>query len=146
MKFISVLFVCFVVATSSPAKTPVGGVAHDVKILRAIDGDTVVVAAPYLPAPLKPELSIRIYGIDSPEKGRRAKCSQEDQKGQLATKFVNQALAKSLQHRAIVYDWDKYGGRVLGDIILDGRSLRAMLIEQGLAREYHGAAKQSWCR
>ena len=41
--------------------------------------------------------------------------------------------------------WDKYGGRVLGDIILDGQSLRALLIQNGYAREYYGEAKQSWC-
>jgi endonuclease YncB( thermonuclease family) len=42
-------------------------------------------------------------------------------------------------------DWDKYGGRVLGDVILDGKSLREMLIEKGYAREYYGEAKTSWC-
>jgi endonuclease YncB( thermonuclease family) len=42
-------------------------------------------------------------------------------------------------------DWDKYGGRVLGDVILDGKSLRQMLITNGFAREYYGEAKQSWC-
>ena len=36
-------------------------------------------------------------------------------------------------------------GRVLGDIILDGQSLRALLIQNGYAREYYGEAKQSWC-
>jgi endonuclease YncB( thermonuclease family) len=34
---------------------------------------------------------------------------------------------------------------VLGDIILDGQSLRALLIQNGYAREYYGEAKQSWC-
>jgi endonuclease YncB( thermonuclease family) len=42
--------------------------------------------------------------------------------------------------------WDKFGGRVLGDIILDGQSLRASLITNGFAREYYGEEKQSWCK
>ena len=42
-------------------------------------------------------------------------------------------------------DWDKFGGRVLGDLLLDGQSLRQMLIANGYAREYFGEAKQSWC-
>jgi endonuclease YncB( thermonuclease family) len=42
-------------------------------------------------------------------------------------------------------EWDKYGGRVIGDIMVDGASLRTMLIREGLAREYFGEAKTSWC-
>jgi endonuclease YncB( thermonuclease family) len=42
-------------------------------------------------------------------------------------------------------DWDKYGGRVLGDVLLNGQSLRGMLIANGFAREYYGEAKTSWC-
>jgi endonuclease YncB( thermonuclease family) len=42
--------------------------------------------------------------------------------------------------------WDKYGGRVLGDVIVDGKSLRNLLITQGPAREYYGDKKQSWCK
>jgi endonuclease YncB( thermonuclease family) len=45
----------------------------------------------------------------------------------------------------VLYGWDKFGGRVLGDIILNGQSLRTMLIQNGFAREYFGEAKQSWC-
>jgi endonuclease YncB( thermonuclease family) len=55
-------------------------------------------------------------------------------------------VAQSLERKYVLYAWDKYGGRVLGDIVLDGQSLRARLIEQGFAREYYGDAKQSWCR
>jgi endonuclease YncB( thermonuclease family) len=61
------------------------GVMYDAQILRVNDGDTVVIAAPFLPAPLKPELAVRIYGVDTPEKGFRAKCAQEDQRGKAAT-------------------------------------------------------------
>jgi endonuclease YncB( thermonuclease family) len=43
-------------------------------------------------------------------------------------------------------DWDKYGGRVLGYVILNGHSLRVMLIQNGFAREYYGEAKTSWCQ
>lgn len=126
-------------------KTPVG-TTHEAQILRVNDGDTVIIAAPYLPAPLKPELAVRIYGVDTPEKGHRAQCAAEDAQGQLATKFTKQAVAQSMHRQVTLYAWDKFGGRVLGDILLNGRSLRAMLIEQGLAREYYGEAKQSWCQ
>ena len=121
------------------------GVTYDAKISRVNDGDTVVISAPFLPAPLKPELAVRIYGVDTPEKGFRAKCQQEDQRGQAATAFTKNAVSKSTKHQVIIYDWDKFGGRILGDMILDGYSLRELLIKNGYARAYYGEAKQSWC-
>jgi endonuclease YncB( thermonuclease family) len=121
------------------------GVTYDAQIVRVNDGDTVVIAAPFLPAPLKPELAVRIYGVDTPEKGFRAKCPQEDARGQAASKFTKDMVANSQKRQVVLYDWDKFGGRVLGDIILNGQSLRGMLIKNGFAREYFGDAKQSWC-
>lgn len=120
-------------------------ITYDAQILRVSDGDTVVIAATYLPAPLKPEMAVRIYGVDTPEKGFRAKCSSEDQLGQAATAFTKSLIKKSNSHQVVLYGWDKFGGRVLGDLLLDGQSLRSLLIQNGFAREYYGEAKQSWC-
>ena len=125
-------------------KTP-QGVTYDAQIVRINDGDTVVIAAPFLPQPLKPELAVRIYGVDTPEKGFRAQCPSEDARGKAATEFTKSAVAKSSKRQVVLYGWDKFGGRVLGDIILDGQSLRTGLIQNGFAREYFGEAKQSWC-
>jgi len=122
------------------------GVTYDAQIVRVSDGDTVVIAAPFLPAPLKPELAVRVYGVDTPEKGFRAQCPSEDQRGQAATAFTKNAVAQSQKRQVVLYGWDKFGGRVLGDLILNGVSLRAMLIQNGFAREYYGEAKQSWCQ
>jgi len=122
------------------------GVTYDAQIVRINDGDTVVIAAPFLPAPLKPELAVRIYGVDTPEKGFRAQCPQEDARGKAATEFTKSAVAASQKRQVTLYAWDKFGGRVLGDIILDGRSLRQGLIANGFAREYYGEAKTSWCQ
>ena len=136
------LFLCLFLSVQ--AKTP-EGVMYDATIVRVNDGDTVVIAAPYLPKPLKPELAVRIYGVDTPEKGFRAQCPVEDQRGQAATVFTKNAINKSADRKVVLYGWDKFGGRILGDIILDGQSLRAQLIANGFAREYFGEAKQSWC-
>lgn len=121
------------------------GVTYDANITRVIDGDTVAFEAAWLPAPLKKELSVRIFGVDTPEKGHRAQCPQENAKGQAATKFTKGAIAASQSRQVIIMDWDKYGGRVLGDVILNGQSLRMLLITNGYAREYYGDAKLSWC-
>jgi len=141
------LLTLLLAAAAVPAlaqKTP-QGVTYDAKIVRVNDGDTVVIAAPFLPAPLKPELAVRVFGVDTPEKGFRAQCPSEDQRGQAATAFTKNAVATTQKHQVILYGWDKFGGRVLGDLILNGVSLRAELIRNGFAREYFGDAKQSWC-
>ena len=129
-------------------KTP-QGVTYDAQILRITDGDTVVIAAPFLPKPLKPELAIRVFGVDTPEKGFRAQCPSEAQRGEAASAFtknaINSAAAGGGKFQVTMYGWDKFGGRVLGDILINGQSLRAALIANGFAREYYGEAKQSWC-
>jgi len=121
------------------------GVTYDAVITRVIDGDTVAFQADFLPAPLKKELSIRVYGVDTPEKGFRAACASEAQRGEAASAFTKQAVAASQHRQVVLMDWDKYGGRVLGDVLLNGQSLRVMLIQNGFAREYYGEAKTSWC-
>ena len=129
-------------------KTPKGA-TYDAQILRVTDGDTVVISAPFLPAPFKPELAIRVFGVDTPEKGFRAQCPSEAQRGDAASAFtknaINSAAAGGGKFQVTMYGWDKFGGRVLGDILINGQSLRAGLIANGFAREYYGEAKQSWC-
>ena len=125
-------------------KTP-KGVTYDAEIVRVNDGDTIVISAPFLPAPLKPELAVRVFGVDTPEKGHRAQCPSEAQRGEQASAFTKNAVKSTKKHQVRLDSWDKFGGRVLGDIVLDGVSLRAELIRNGFAREYYGDAKQSWC-
>ena len=126
-------------------KMPAKSATYDAQVIRVSDGDTIVISAPFLPAPLKPELAVRIFGVDTPEKGHRAQCPQEDQRAQLASKFTTQALQSHSKHQVIIYGWDKFGGRILGDILVNGQSIRQGLISNGHAREYYGDAKQSWC-
>lgn len=143
-KFITTLLLALVATTGYAQKTP-QGVTYDANILKVSDGDTIVIAAPFLPAPLKPQLAVRIFGVDTPEKGFRAKCESENQRGLAASEFTKKLVGASQKRQVTLYDWDKFGGRVLGDIILDGKSLRQQLIANGFAREYFGDAKQSWC-
>lgn len=119
--------------------------AYDWKVVRAVDGDTVEVEAAWLPKELGNTIKIRVYGVDTPEKGGRAKCESEAKKGTAATQFTNKFVSTGKLTSVVVKDWDKFGGRILGDIVVDGKSLRNELIKQGLAREYFGEAKQSWC-
>lgn len=140
-----ILLAIFISAFASSGFAFTSRVIYDVTILRVIDGDTVVIEAPYLPDPLKKELSIRVWGVDTPEKGFRAKCIDEDRKAKAAVAFTRQTVNDSKKHQAAIIGWDKYGGRLLGDVILDGQSLRELLIKNNLGRPYFGDAKKSWC-
>jgi endonuclease YncB( thermonuclease family) len=139
------LAILLLVPTLAFAQKAPQGVTYDAQIIRVSDGDTIVISAPFLPAPLKPELAVRIYGVDTPEKGFRGQCESEKQRGEAASAFTKNVVSKSTQRQVTLYGWDKFGGRVLGDIILNGQSLRTLLIQNGYAREYYGDAKQSWC-
>jgi len=119
---------------------------YNYKITRVLDGDTVGFESSFLPEPLKKELLIRVYGVDTPEKGHRAQCVSVNEKGQAATKFTANALNNAKKIEVAIGNWDKFGGRVLGDVFVDGQSLRKLLIQNGFAREYYGEAKQSWCK
>jgi endonuclease YncB( thermonuclease family) len=143
-KLLLTLLLATATITALAQKTP-KGVTYDAQIIRVSDGDTIVISAPFLPAPLKPELAVRIYGVDTPEKGFRGQCDSEKARGEAASEFTKNAVKSTKKHQVTLYSWDKFGGRVLGDMILDGVSLRAELIRNGHAREYYGDAKQSWC-
>ena len=82
-------------------KTP-QGVTYDAQIVRVTDGDTIVIAAPFLPKPLKPELAVRVFGVDTPEKGFRAKCESEKQRGEAASAFTKKAVASTQKHQIVV--------------------------------------------
>lgn len=144
-KFAVVTLLGFSLTATVLAQKMPKGVTYDAQILSVTDGDTVVIAAPFLPAPLKPQLSVRIFGVDTPEKGHRAKCAGEAQRGEMATQYTKQMISQGQKFQVILYGWDKFGGRVLGDILVNGQSIRQGLIANGFAREYYGDAKQSWC-
>ena len=146
MKNLSVILITWAAMMGAAlAKTPTG-VTYDTTILRVSDGDTIVISAPYLPLPLKPQLAVRIYGVDTPEKGHRAQCAGEAAAAERASAWTQDLVKRGRQFQVTLYAWDKFGGRVLGDILVDGVSVRQGLIAAGLAREYYGDKKQSWCQ
>lgn len=133
------LFLLLLLSTSVSAEV------YNYPITRVIDGDTVEFKAEFLPKPLKPVLSLRVLGVDTPEKSFRAHCVSEANKGKSATEFTKHLVAESKVHQVSIKEWDKYGGRVLGDVILDGKLLSEELIKNGYARPYFGEKKESWC-
>lgn len=120
--------------------------SYDFKVKRVIDGDTVEIETPFLPKELGDHLSVRILGIDTPEKGHRAKCELENTKAVAASLFTNNEVFDAKSVKIIIKGWDKYGGRVLGDVLLDGIPLSTKLIQKGYAVPYSGKGKKKdWC-
>lgn len=91
-------------------------VHSDIVIVRVVDGDTVSVRIPGMPAPLdEVPLGLRILGVDCPESGRRARCLREREMGEAATAFTRGIIngIGATQVSVEICDWDKYGGRIL---------------------------------
>lgn len=121
------------------------------------DGDTIQthVNTYRLPEPLN-SLSIRIYGIDTPEnpaksyretgKLGRAACVKEAEAALKAKQFVVDMAAGQTFMVVRNFQWDKYGGRVLATVEINGKNVADELVKAGLAIPYFGEAKtHDWC-
>ena len=118
---------------------------YEWRIVRVVDGDTIEIdAAPDLPPELA-KLKVRLRDIDTPEKAGRAKCERERRGGAAATAFATDAIRTA--RRVLIRNpaWGKWGGRVIADVLFDGRNLATALIRAGLARRYDGGRRAGWC-
>lgn len=115
------------------------------KPVKITDGDTIKLDVSKESLLIKKlGLSVRIKGIDTPEKGSEAKCKKESELGQRATKFTNDLVGnKELLLSEI--KWDKYGGRIVANVKVGGVDIAQELLKKGLARVYNGEKKKSWC-
>jgi endonuclease YncB( thermonuclease family) len=106
------------------------------------DGDTCYVSAPVLPGKLS-RMSVRVLGIDTPE--IKGKCEKEKELALIGRQTANKLFraAKTIEFKDL--KWDKYGGRILSNVYLDGLLYSDILIDKGLARSYDGGAKKGWC-
>jgi micrococcal nuclease len=109
-----------------------------------IDGDTIKTTLD-LPCPLC-NASVRILGIDTPEKGSRAKCAKENELAQRASAATKQLIGPVQMMIVKDVKWDKYGGRINGTVYINGLNIGQELIAAGFARPYTGKGpKPNWC-
>ena len=114
-------------------------------IVGGIDGDTIRTYLP-LPCPLC-RASVRIIGIDTPEKGYRAKCEKEHQLALEATEFTAKLVGRASHMKVSRFKWDKYGGRIDAQVEINGVDLGTELILGGFAVPYTGEGpKKDWCK
>ena len=115
------------------------------KALKITDGDTIKLdVSKESPLVKKLGLSVRIKGIDTPEKGSKAKCDKENILGQQATVFTTYLIGNKELLLSQVQN-DKYGGRIVANVKVGGVDIAQELLKKGLARVYNGEKKKSWC-
>lgn len=113
-------------------------------VVSVTDGDTIKTSlGKRLPAPLN-NVSIRLRDVDTPE--LRGACEKEKHLAQQAKAEVS-LIATGQQMRVYNYEWDKYGGRIVADVYVNGVTLSQHLITKGLAVPYTGEGpKRDWCQ
>ena len=111
------------------------------KVTRVVDGDTVDIDIDLGFGVWLHKERVRIYGIDTPESRTRDKV--EKRFGLLAKEFVKQFVkGSSIILRTQKYDAKGKFGRILGDIIVDDKSLSETMIQEHHAVAYHGQSKE----
>lgn len=126
---------------------------YEFTLVRVIDSDTYRGVIELWPG-LTKAIDIRVDGIDTPEKYRPSKkCPdhERDLAGK-ASHFAETALTDAARIYVTGIGLGKYAGRVVGSVfVIDERgreaSMARMLMNIGLAYEYHGATKPPdyWC-
>ncbi len=114
---------CLLILPTSPKAE------HLVEVIGVSDGDSITVLQNYK------QYRIRLYGIDSPEKGQAF--------GKKAKQFTS-----SLTHGKIVelipYDVDKYK-RIVAVVKVDGVNVNEEILRNGYAWRYTKYCKESFC-
>jgi micrococcal nuclease len=113
------------------------------RIEEIYDGDTVKIIVLFGDVPAK--LSLRILGIDAPEIKHADGRLPEENKAAIKVRDYMRSLFPKNIAKICIRDWDKYGGRVLGELFLEtGENVAEVLIHGGWARPYHGEKKKPW--
>jgi len=113
------------------------------RVIAVVDGDTLVVRARIWLGQVL-ETRVRLAGIDAPE--LHGRCAEERERATRARDFLVRAVDGGeivLRH----VEFGKYAGRVIARVeTAAGEDLADALLRAGLAREYGGERRRSWCR
>jgi len=111
---------------------------YQCEVKRIVDGDTVDVIID-LGFSIHFSTRVRLYGIDTPESRTRDK--DEKVRGFLSKDYLKEWLD---QGGVIIRTYrDKKGkfGRVLGEMVVGGRNINLLMVEENLAVKYEGQSK-----
>jgi len=113
---------------------------YSCEVQRVVDGDTVDVVLD-LGFDILHKCRVRLYGIDTPES--RTRNLDEKARGKMASAFLSEAINsgnKVVIQTKLKDSKGKYG-RVLGDIVVDGKNINQLMVKCHLAVAYHGQSK-----
>lgn len=116
---------------------------YDVEVLRVVDGDTIVVNIYDIPEVFGKSISVRLGRIDTPE--IRGKCLGEKQKAQEAKERLQEMINAAQNINLLGSTRDKYFRLLVTTVEADGVDVAAVLLDEGLARNYEGGRKKGWC-
>ena len=118
-----------------------------VKFISNYDGDTITVSIPGQHELFGKEVSIRLNGIDTPEKRTQNKCEKD--LSQIATDYLRYRILKSRSGLIELRDIQrgKYF-RIVAEVWVNGRNLNRAMVRRNLAVEYYGDTKRTvdWCK
>jgi len=106
---------------------------YKAKIERVVDGDTVD-AFVDLGFSVWIKQSLRLYGIDTPE--TRTLDLVEKVAGLACKKWLEEQVAAAKEVTIKSIKVDKYGGRYLAILYLDGRDINQEMLNNGMAKPY----------
>ncbi len=118
---------------------------HCIEFVSNHDGDTITVNIPNIFPPLfSHHMQVRLAEVDTPEINGKGPCEAE--RAQEAKEYVHTLLSKATSIEITHIAKDKYF-RILGDVKVDGTSLKEGLLAKKLAVPYDGGTKQknNWC-
>ena len=112
------------------------------KVKRVVDGDTVDVVLD-LGFDILHKCRVRLYGIDTPES--RTRNLDEKARGKMAGAFLKDAIdtGKKVVIQTKLKDSRGKFGRVLGNIIVDGKNINQSMIDNYHAAAYFGQSKEA---
>lgn len=141
IRLLAILAVSVLVSTTpANAAEPLPGL-YPAELVDVIDGDTLKFKV-LIWVNQTVDISVRLHGVDTPE--LKGQCALEREKAKAAQNYVKDIT--HLQPLALTnIRPDKYGGRVVGSVLVNGKDLGEMLIQSKLARTYDGGKRQPWC-
>ncbi len=116
-----------------------------VKYVRNYDADTITFDIPNVHPLIGKSISVRVRHIDTPE--IRGKLPCEKDAARTAKRLIENQLKLAKRIDLTDVAKDKYF-RILANVIVDGRSIKDVLMKNNLAYAYEGGTKQTldWCK
>jgi len=114
------------------ADVPSGIIARE--RIAVVDGDSILIDG----------REWRLLGFDTPEFAD-AKCEGEHRAGLFAKRRLTELVATAQRIEVKFSGTIDRNRRALGDLLLDGRNVREVMLGEGYARPYNGGWRKDWC-